>query len=91
MKYLVKYALSGGFGGCEMVNGEVLDFDSLKNAERYAYECACEEYDSYAGSHGLRDIDNIMDEDEVNEDEAYEIYNEDREGWIDYLVEEIKG
>ena len=90
MKFLVKYALGGGFGGTEMVDGEILEFDSFVEAEDYAFEMACQEYDSYAGLHGLRDIDEIMEDDDVNEDEAESIYNDDRESWVDYLVEEVK-
>lgn len=31
-----------------------------------------------------------MEEDEVDEEEAEEILNEDRESWIEYEAEEIK-
>lgn len=38
--------------------------------------------------HGLREVSEIMEEDEIeDEDEAMEIYNEEREGWIDYSAE----
>ena len=90
MKFLVMYALGGGFGGTEMVDGEILEFDSFVEAEDYAFEMACQEYDSYAGLYGLRDINEIMEEEEVDEDEAESIYNNDRESWVDYLVEEVK-
>lgn len=89
-RFRIRYGLSGGFGGCEMQDWEEIEADNLEEANNIAWEKACEEYDSYLGMHGIRDIDEIMDEDEVDEDEAEEILNEDREGWIDYEAEEIE-
>ncbi len=75
-------------GGCENVEGEICEFDTREEAEEYAWEMACEEYEHYAGLHGLRDTDQIIEEDEVDEDEALEIFEEERESWIDYEVTE---
>ena len=58
--------------------------DSLEEADKEAYQRAIQEYEQYEGMHGLRSVDDIMEEDEVDYDEAEEIYNEEREGWIDY-------
>lgn len=88
MKFKVKYALGGGFGGCENVEGEICEFDTLKEAEDYAYDMACETYEQYEGLHGLRDIDQIIEEEECDEDDAYEIYDQERESWLDYEVTE---
>jgi len=82
--FIVGYGLGGGFGGIQ--NYEVFKVESRDLAETYAWEKACEEYESYAGMHGLRTIDDIMDEDEVEYDEAEEIFNEERESWLDYVV-----
>lgn len=36
----------------------------------------------------MRDIHEIMEEDGIDdEDEALEVYNEEREGWLDYSAE----
>ena len=83
--YIIGHGLSGGFGGAR--NFEVIQADSLEDAEKWAWESACEEYESYAGSYGLRDIMDIIKEDGVEEDEAEEIFNEEREGWLDYIAE----
>ena len=80
--YIIGYGLSGGFGGAQ--NFEVIDAQSLEDAENQAYEMACEEYERYSGSNGLRSHSEIMEEDEVDEDDAEEIYNEERESWLDY-------
>ena len=82
MKYLIRYGLGGGFGG--MTEAEVEEFDNEDAASAYAWEKACEHYDQYDGSNGLRSTEQIMEEDEVEEDEAQTIWSDEREGWLDY-------
>jgi hypothetical protein len=82
--FLIRYALGGGFGGCESEEWEEIEAKDLDAAEREAYERACELYESYAGMHGLRDEEQIMEEDEVSAEEAQEIYNDERESWLDF-------
>jgi hypothetical protein len=83
--YIIGWGLSGGFGGIR--DYEVIMADSLEEADKEAYQRAIQEYEQYEGMHGLRSVDDIMEEDEVDYDEAEEIYNEEREGWIDYSAE----
>jgi hypothetical protein len=84
--YIIGYGLGGGFGGAR--NFEVIQADSLEDAEKWALESACEYYESYAGSNGLREIGEIMEEDEIeDEDEAWQIYEEERESWLDYSAQ----
>lgn len=80
--YIIGWGLSGGFGGIH--NYEVIKADSLDEAEKDAYYRAIDEYENYSGYHGLRSVDDIIEEDGVDSDEAEEIYNEEREGWLDY-------
>ena len=81
--YIIGYGLGGGFGGAR--NFEVIQVDSLEDAEKWAWESACEDYENYAGSNGLRDVSEIMEEDEIeDEDEALQVYEEERENWLDY-------
>lgn len=87
-KFKVFYGLGGGFGGPG--DPEILDFETEEKAEDYAWEKACEEYESIAGCHGLRDIADIVEEDNCNCEEAEEIYNDERESWLDYWVERIE-
>ena len=62
-----------------------------EEAAKYAWESACEDFDSYAGLHGIRDVDMIMEEDGIEDfDEAYEVYAEERESWLSYYVIEKK-
>lgn len=82
--YIIGWGLSGGFGGIR--NYEVIQSSSLEEAEKDAYQRAIEEYESYSGYHGLRSVDDIMEEDGVDDEEAEEIYNEEREGWLDYVA-----
>ena len=37
--------------------------------------------------HGLRTADEIMEEDEVDNEEAEMIYNEERDSWLEYSAE----
>lgn len=55
-----------------------------------AYKMACDVYDSYAGLHGIMsEEDYIQDGEAENEDEAWELYREDRENSIEYEAVEI--
>ncbi|WP_091020628.1 MULTISPECIES: hypothetical protein [Paenibacillus] len=76
--------LGGGFGGANYECTE--QFNNEGEAEKFAWSKACEHYESYAGSNGLRSIEDITEEEEVGEEEAEEIYNEERENWLDYYV-----
>jgi hypothetical protein len=91
MKFKILYGLGGGFGGTdEDEPQEIVEFSSQKRADSYAWEKACEEYEMYDGLHGLRNVDMIMEEDEVDEDGAYEIYCEERESWLEYQAIPVK-
>lgn len=87
--FLMKHSLGGGFGGTENCDWEKCYSYTEDGANKEAYEAACEDYESYAGHHGLRDTDSIMEEDGVEYEEAEEIYNEEREGWLDYDIKEV--
>ena len=89
-KFRIRYGLGGGFGGCEMQDWEEIEAKDFDEALDIAYQGACDEYESYLGLHGIRDIDEIMEEDGVDEEEAQEILIDDRESWVDYEAEEIK-
>jgi hypothetical protein len=81
--FIIGYGLAGGFGGAR--DFEVIQTDTLEAAEKWAWENACEEYERYAGSNGLREIGEIMEEEGIeDEDEAYIVFEEEREGWLDY-------
>lgn len=81
--YIIGYGLAGGFGGAR--DFEVIQVENLEQAEKWAWEMACEAYESYVGMYGLRDVGQIMEEDEIeDEDEALEVYEEERENWLDY-------
>ena len=83
--FIIGYGLSGGFGGIH--NYEVIEAKDLNEAEGKSWEKACEEYENYVGNYGLRDIGDIMEEDGIDsEEEAEEIYNEEREGWLEYVA-----
>lgn len=87
-KFEIFAGLGGGFGGA--TSHGTHECKNKDAAEELAYELALEDYESYDGLHGLRTVEDIIEQDEVSEDEAYEIWQEEREGWLDYYVEEIE-
>ena len=84
-KWVIFQGLNGGFGGA---NFETFETCTAKEAMDIAYQAACDTYENHAGNHGIRSTNDIMEEDNVDEEEADEIYNEERENWIDYHIEE---
>ena len=94
-KYKIYAGLGGSFGGATLK--EVSEFKNESAAYDYAYELACQEYESYEGLHGLADIDTIaeypedygLDEGETDEECLWEAYVEARDGWLDYWAEEV--
>jgi hypothetical protein len=92
-KWIIYHGLCGGFGGANSSEA----FEGTKEeAETESWNRACEDYEGYAGMHGLRSISDIMEEDDIEDDEEAEmVYSEERESWLDYWVvpyneEEIK-
>jgi hypothetical protein len=90
MKYRVRGALGGGFGGCENKDWEEVECEDENEASDIAYQIAIEEYEMYEGGNGIRSIDDIMDEEGVDEEEAEMIYHDERESWIDYEYELVE-
>jgi hypothetical protein len=89
MKYQIRYALGGGFGGCEMQDWEDCDADTMDEAESFAYEEACQIYESYDGMHGLQSAEDIRLENPDWDDDSVEAeWREQREGWLDYEARE---
>jgi len=85
--FQIRYGLGGGFGGCG--DWEDTDAKNYAQAEDYAYEKACEDYESYVGLHGLRTLEEIMEEEDVDEEVAQEESDQERESWINFEVREI--
>ncbi len=83
-KYYIEYGVGGGINS---KNSEVIDAKSEDDASTYAWQMACQDYDNYAGMNGIRDVSDIVEEDEVDEEEAQMIFNEERESWLDYSAE----
>ena len=85
-KFKIYAGLGEGFGGAKYLY--TYEFEDRTHAEEVAYEEAIEIYEGYVGDYGLKTIDEIMDENGVSEDEAQEMYIEERENWLDYYVKE---
>lgn len=95
-QYKIYAGLSGGFGGAQYI--ETVDASSAEEALEMAYEYAVDEYESYEGLYGLATYEDVADNpseyglDEDCQDEEYllEAYEEERNDWLDYYVEEVK-
>ena len=61
-----------------------------EQAVKLAWEYACEDFEFYVGLYGTRDIIDIMVEENLEWDEAEDIFNDERESWLDYYVIEQK-
>lgn len=85
-EYNIYAGLGGSFGGARYQYTTIAE--SEEDAVNEAYSIACEEYDSYAGYHGIRSYDDIAeDEDldpETDSEEIEEIYRQECEDWVDY-------
>jgi len=81
--FIIGYGLSGGFGGIH--DYEVIEAVDENEAEDCAYQAAVEYYENYVGSNGLRTVEEIMEEDDLDEESAEEEFNEERESWIEYV------
>ena len=92
MSKLCRYrgALGGGFGGCSRQDWTFEYFTDQGDADVAAEEEAKNAYEQYEGMHGLRSLDQIMDQDELDESEAEEVFNQERENWLDYESELCK-
>lgn len=93
--YKIYAGLSGSFGGA--IFQGVYEFASQKEAEKYAYDLAWEEYESYGGNHGLLDWDGVYEDllesewiepgaqsDAEIENIVDAAYLEQVEGWLEY-------
>jgi hypothetical protein len=59
-KYEIYAGMGGGFGGAQLHG--IYEFSSAQEAERYAYDLAFDEYQSYEGSHGILSWDEVYED-----------------------------
>ena len=78
-------------GGFNQRYHEVVMAENLDEASDLAYEAACDEYESYSGSHGISSEEEIAEENNLDpiddSDVINEIYCEERERWVNYWAE----
>ena len=91
-QYNIYAGLGGSFGGASYQY--TILANSLEEAKNEAWEAACDEFESIAGSHGLYDEENCIEEyclsnnlsrDELDEKDLAvinELYLEERDSWI---------
>ena len=85
--------------GCG-TNEDYIEAVDLDSAEQIAYEYAVEEYESYAGYHGIPSWEDVardifgenVDLDSLTSEEKEDVemtYEQEIELWIDYSAEEV--
>jgi hypothetical protein len=79
MKYKITYGVGGGYND---INSEIVECDSLEEAEQWAYDEAVNCYESY----GIFDYEDFEDESEDDMDQAW---RDDIESWCHYSAEEV--
>ena len=93
----MKYFKIGYGCGCGE-NEDYITAKDQKEADSIAWESAIEDYESYEGLHGIRDMSDIAEDDYgISLDEADDAtyndieqdYIDEREGQLDYWAEEI--
>ena len=93
MKYF-KIEYSCGCGS----NEEYIIADSFEDAEKEAYQLAVDNYESFAGLHGIPSIEEVAEYmfgipfDELTEGEVYDVeieYYQEMESWLSYSATEI--
>ena len=74
------------------------EFRSEQSALIEAYNLAIDDYECFAGYHGIPGISDIMDNPEeygldadAAGDDCWSVYYEQREDWLSYWVEEASG
>lgn len=76
-----------GFGGVNYIR--TTEETTKEWAETEAFNEACQIYDDLGGMHGLFNREEALEDDpDLCDKELDQMYNEDRENWIDYWVEE---
>lgn len=85
-KFEIFAGLGGGFGGLKSYG--VYEFNNQQEAEDYAYELACNEYERY--SNRFPSVEKIMEDNEINEEEATQVWLDTRDSWVTYKVKEIE-
>ena len=79
-QFEIRYGIGGGYNDMQT---EVIEVDDLQQAERDAYDAACEMFESY-------DVFGNQNPDYDYDSEGYQDdYNEERENWIEYSARPV--
>lgn len=73
-RFEIRYGLSGGYND---IQTEIIEVDNLEQAQRDAFDAACEMFEDY-NVFGNQNPDYDYDSEDYQND-----YNEERESWIE--------
>lgn len=84
MTWYIRYGMGGGYGGSG--DWEETTADTEDEANEWAYESACEEFESS----GEFDYDDFREEyPDASDEDEWEAYCQERESWIAYEAREF--
>lgn len=86
-KFWIRFASINSLDSCEWEETECADMEA---AEKEAWERACEDYESYVGLYGIREAATIMEEDDVDEEQAEQTFLDERESCLNYEVRDTE-
>lgn len=78
-RFIIRFSAGMGDEDYKIVSARDLD-----QAMTRAWEEACQTYEGYVGLHGVRTLEEIMQEDHVSENAAEMIFGDERESYLDY-------
>lgn len=82
-----EYNLFWGLLDDDEMSSKVAEFESELDADTAAYDLACEEYNKRP----LRTVEEIMEENEVSEEVALDIFADEREENIEWYADPVNG
>ena len=80
MAWYIRY---GSINNADCMDWEKIEAKNEDEAVDWAYEMACDDYESYAGLHGTNSFEDYLEEG-MSEVEAEEASLQDRESWLSY-------
>lgn len=91
-KFWIRYS---GIQSCEHNDWEEIETNSVDEAGQIAWELACNDYDSYAGLHGIPSENDVEDElreeygEDFTDEDVWNTFCDQRESWLSYEVRNI--
>lgn len=87
-KFKIYAGMTGGFN--DVRYRQTVEVETESEAYEIACEWARDEFESYAGLHGVLDYGECLDECDGDEEAADQMYQDEFETWTEYYAEEVQ-